>query len=354
MYPLTNEELVAEIQAGVNVPDNMAQLYQQNINFIRKIALPFSKVIEMDDLMQEAYFGLINAANRFDPLQGFKFTTYAEHWIRQALQRYWQNNGQSKCLPVHVLERIAKYQKFRSDFRAIVGDDPVDQEYCAHLGITTTQLKELRSYMDERHVVSLYEPLTGTDDMTLAEVVADDYNLEESIVEGIALIDGSQTLWGAVNDLGGRYSTVIESYFKQNETLEQIADQFGTSKERVRQLKHKAIGMLRKSKRVHEAAEVYGYDCAQAYHWGFGHFKNTHTSSTEFLALKHIEQERHRKELADQAHGLTSVADITAKRIAEKTGQIPIGLKLWQEKQNELERLLQAERDRRERQEEGE
>ena len=112
---MTNEELVALIQAGDHVQDNMGQLYQQNKNFIVGIALPFSNAADMDDLMQEAYFGLYKAAQKFDPDLGFKFLTYAEYPIRVSVQRYCQNNGQLKRVPVHVLEQISKYQKFRYD-----------------------------------------------------------------------------------------------------------------------------------------------------------------------------------------------------------------------------------------------
>lgn len=121
---MTNEELVALIQAGDHVQDNMGQLYQQNRKFIAKLVYPFSKVCEMEDLMQEAYFGLEKAVYRYDPTTGFKFLTYAESWIRQSVQRYFQNNGNLKRMPIHVLEQISQYQKFRSDFKGVVGDEP--------------------------------------------------------------------------------------------------------------------------------------------------------------------------------------------------------------------------------------
>lgn len=96
---MTNEELVALIQAGVDVQENMAQLYQQNRRFITKIALPYSNTCELEDLVQEAYFGLEKAAKKFEPDRGFKFLTYAENWIRQVIHRYCQNNGNLMCNP---------------------------------------------------------------------------------------------------------------------------------------------------------------------------------------------------------------------------------------------------------------
>lgn len=100
---MTNEELVALIQAGVDVQENMGQLYQQNRNFIVKIVLPYSKSCEMDDLMQEAYFGLEKAVQRFEPDRDVLFISYAGIWIRNVIQRYCQNNGNLKRVPVHVV-----------------------------------------------------------------------------------------------------------------------------------------------------------------------------------------------------------------------------------------------------------
>lgn len=132
---MTNEELVALIQAGVDVQENMGQLYQQNRNFIVKIVLPYSKSCEMDDLMQEAYFGLEKAVQRFEPDRDVLFISYAGIWIRNVIQRYCQNNGNLKRVPVHVVVRISKYLRFRDDYRMTVGEEPSDNQYCAFLGI---------------------------------------------------------------------------------------------------------------------------------------------------------------------------------------------------------------------------
>ena len=292
---MTNEELVALIQAGDHVQDNMGLLYQQNRRFITGIALPFSSSVELDDLMQEAYFGLEKAVSKYDPTLGYAFLTYAENHIRLSIQRYCQNCGRLKRVPVHVLEQISKYQKFRSDFQAVVGDEPTDEEYCFYLGIENRRLKELRTYMTGSETASLEGIVPGTEDFTLADVIADDFNLEESVCDTLADEQAKTTIWGAVSDLGGNASEVVQGYYKNGETLQGISDRLEVSIERVRQIKNRAISNLRRNRKLKEAAEVYGYGCAQAYHWGLGHFKNTGTSATEYLALKHIEQEQSRK-----------------------------------------------------------
>lgn len=344
---MTNEEFVALIQAGIDVTDNMGQLYQKNEGFIRKVAFPFSKTVELEDLMQEAYFGLEKAVQKFNPNEGVQFLTYAEHWIRQSVQRYCSNSGRAKRLPIHVMERISKYQKFRSDFRAVVGDEPIDQEYCAHLELTPAQLKTLRSYMAEDMPVSLDATLPGTEDFTLADTIPDGFSLEETVVDRLTDESGKAALWSAVSDLGGRYPTIIEDEYKNGRTLAQIAEQMSVSTERVRQLKKRAIQLLKRSRKAKEAAEIYGYGCGQSYHWGFGRFKETGTSSTEFLAIKRIENDESRCRISEQAQDLSSVAALSADRMKKTSGHVPKGIERWNAVNAEIDRMIQEYRENR-------
>ena len=337
---MTNEELVALIQAGDHVQDNMGQLYQQNRKFIAKLVYPFSKVCEMEDLMQEAYFGLEKAVYRYDPTTGFKFLTYAEDCIRGTIQRYCQNSGNLKRLPVHVLENISKYQKFRSDFQSIVGDEPTDEEYCHYLGVTTEQLKTLRKYMVGSEPVSLEGAIPGADNLTLGETLADEFNLEETVCDYVAEQQNKEVIWGAVSALDSRQADIITGHFKNGETLDNLSDRLEISKERVRQLQNKGIKLLRRNHKLKELADLYGYGCAQAYHWGVRHYKNTGTSSTEFLALKHIEQEESIQRDSAEIRGLSNLTALSAHRIKGRDGYIPVGLQNFDKVLARAEALL--------------
>ena len=110
--------------------------------------------------------------------------------------------------------------------------------------------------------------------------------------------------------------------------------------ERVRQIKNRAISNLRRNRKLKEAAEVYGYGCAQAYHWGLGHFKNTGTSATEYLALKHIEQEQSRKNSAKEIRGISTFTQVSSARMKKENGTVPIGLKKLQKTIKQAEALL--------------
>ena len=290
--------------------------------------------------MQEAYFGLEKAVYRYDPTTGFKFLTYAESWIRQSVQRYFQINGNLKRMPIHVLEQISQYQKFRSDFQAVVGDEPTDEEYCYHLGIKKQRLKELRKYMISTETVSLDGIVPGTEDFTLADVIADDFNLEETVCDTLADEQAKTVIWEAVSDLGGNASEVVHGYYKNGETLQSISDRLEVSIERVRQIKHRAISNLRRNRKLKEAAFDMGYGCSRAYHWGLGQFKNTGVSSTEYLALKHLEQEQARKQSTKEIRDISTLTKVSSRRLKQETGTVPIGLKKLAKTIEQAEALL--------------
>lgn len=338
---MTNEELVALIQSGVDVQENMAQLYRQNRRFIIKIALPYSNTCELEDLVQEAYFGLEKAAKRFEADRGFKFLTYAENWIRQAIQRYCQNNGNLKRVPVHVLEQISKYQKFRNDFSSVVGVEPTDEDYCGYLDISAKKLKELRTHMDASNVKSFSETIPGADDVTFADTIADDFNLEESVIDSITDEESKAIIWGAVSDLKDREATIVRGYYRDGETLDDLADRLSISREKVRQLKFDAISTLRRCNNLKRLAEMFGYNCQQAYNWGLGRWRNTGTSSTEFLAMKHIELQESKKEVTQQTADLSKFTATSAERVKKDSGHVPIGMQRLSKKLEEIDSILE-------------
>lgn len=183
-----------------------------------------------------------------------------------------------KRLPVHILVDISKYQKFRSEFQSIVGSEPTDEEYCYYLGITTGQLKTLRKYMVGSEPVSLDGTIPGTEDLTLGDTLSDEFDLEEYVAEQQI----REAVWGAVEALKDQQAEIIRGIFRNDETLDDLSRRLEISKERVRYVKNRALGLLRRNAELKEIAGMYGYGCAQAYYWSFGHYKNTGTSSTEF------------------------------------------------------------------------
>lgn len=340
---MTNEELVALIQAGVDVQENMAQLYQQNQRFIIELAMPFTKSCELEDLVQEAYFGLEQAVQKFEPDQGFKFLTFASYDIRRAIQRYCQNNGNLKRIPVHVLERISKYQRFRDDYRMSVGEEPSDMQYCSFLGIKKPQLKELRKFIGESTTASLEDVAPGTDDFTLADTIADNFNLEETVLDSVAEEHAKTLIQEAIAALPDtRSAEVIKGSYWENKTLQEVGERLSISRTRAEQLRGRALQRLKADRRIKEAAEIYGYNSGRAYHWGVNRWKNTGYSSTEFLAIKHIEQAEAQKRHLQEAHELTKSIPMIADGIRKNNdGYTPCGIRKLEELSAEVERIIQ-------------
>ena len=104
----SNEELCRKIQAGENANMNFGLLYLQNTALIKKVALRYAGVEELEDLIQESYFGLLKAAQLYDESLGFKFTSYAPYWIRNAIESYLENNSLIR-LPPHRREKMQEY-----------------------------------------------------------------------------------------------------------------------------------------------------------------------------------------------------------------------------------------------------
>lgn len=289
---MTNEELVDLIQSGADVQNNMGLLYQQNRNYIYKIALPYSQSCDMDDLMQEAYFGLTAAADRFKPDLEFKFITYAGYWIKQKIIKYIHNNTHTKRMPDYLVVLMSNYHKFRSSYESTHnGDQPSDEEYMKHLEIRKSQLHSLRYNIVNCTCTSLDDLVPGTDNMNLSDCIPDSFNLEEDVTDRIGTGQEITAIWGCVDELDSRQQSIIESRYKSNMSLSEVAAARSVTTERIRQLERKALLALKEKEQLQDIAKQWGYQCKQAYHYGRQRFKDTGVSSTEYIALRRLEIE---------------------------------------------------------------
>lgn len=313
---MTNEELVALIQEGTNVTENMGLLYQQNIPLIENLIYPFTKSIEasaaMDkqDLMQEAYFGLAKAVQAYDASKEILFMTYAAFHIKQSVRRYKQKFDRTKRIPIHQLELISKYHAFRDKFISKYGIEPTQQEIIKSLEIKKSRLDAIEKVIQEMTCSSLDAIVPGSENLTYADSVADDYNLEETVTDEITTDYYCKAIWEAVSELPEKEKDVIIKRFKENLSLQQTADNKKLSFQYVSQLQAQGIRLLRRKSTIQEAALQYGYGCYQAYHFGVQKCKDTRSSSTEWLALKHLEMEERLNSIAVEMNALNAFKDI--------------------------------------------
>ena len=179
---MTNEELVHEYQAGNR--EAIEQLYLQNSGMIEKIVRRYSGAEELEDLRQESFFGLVKAAELWNPEKGASFLTYAIYWIRAVIGRYIEECGGVVRIPSYKRALIGRYHKARNSYHVLFGSDPSDWELCAALDITKDQLKELKADVQSARIRSTSELIGGeNDELTLEDMLADEADQIGDLIE---------------------------------------------------------------------------------------------------------------------------------------------------------------------------
>ena len=160
---MSNEELVLMIQNGKDAGRNIEQLYLQNIGLIQKAASRYSGIAEKEDLIQEAFFGLIQAVKLYDPEAGASFSSYAFGWIRQTMVRYIEKSASCLRLPAHRQQRIQKYRKTVNLFKMEWNRNPTAEELASALELTISQVEQVKADIEALKTQSLNTPITAED-----------------------------------------------------------------------------------------------------------------------------------------------------------------------------------------------
>ena len=290
---MTNEQLAARIQAGENVGNNMAILYDQVKDFIHAMAYKYHGQGELEDLEQEGCLALYDAIDHYEADQGVKFLTYASHWIRQRMQKYIQNTGSPLRLSAGRQEAIRKYRKFCTEFQAEQGCKPTEAELCRSLWLTLEQLREIQYDACMTAVKSLDAPIKGAEgeeDTTLVELAASAADPCEELLDRLEQEELCSVLWQCVDSLPGKQPDVIRSRYKDNMTMKQCGQFCGISEAEVRKQQLKALRSLRsgenaKKLRPFLPEDAWIYSGALIGN-GVERFNHTWTSSTERIAME--------------------------------------------------------------------
>lgn len=167
---MTNEELVGRIQSGA-APDAMEQLYRQNEGLIKKIANRYDAYAEFDDLVQEGFLGLYEAAQRYELGYDTAFITYAVWWIRQAMRRHIVKGCSLVRIPEHTAGKIREYRRFITQYQQYYGQKPSGAAIQRFLGLDDKSLDRIEKAAYMANIQSMDEPLKKDDELCLGDTV---------------------------------------------------------------------------------------------------------------------------------------------------------------------------------------
>ncbi len=222
------------------------QLVQSNLRLVVALARRYvGRGMALLDLIQEGNVGLMRAVERFDYRRGFKFSTYATWWIRQAISRAIADQGRTIRMPIHVLDAVNKLTRTQRELTQVLGRAPTVDELASDLDLEVSRVTELRRIAQD--TVSLETPVGEDEDGTLGDLVEDVDSEKPADVAAFSSLQGE--LAQALEGLSDRERQVLIMRFGladgRMRTLEEVGSHFNVTRERIRQLETKALAKLR-------------------------------------------------------------------------------------------------------------
>jgi len=245
---VTEADLAELVDEGAQAKN---QFIKANLRLVVSIARRYVRSgMPMLDLIQEGNTGLVRAVEKFDYTRGYKFSTYATWWIRQAISRAIAQQERTVRLPVHLVEDVNRMRSVARQLTCELGGDPDPEQIAKALGVSVERINELRRWSQD--TVSLDTPVGDDGDTSLGDLVSDSEapSPEEIVLAGLE----RERIDSMIGHLDDRSAGILRARYGledgREHSLTEVAQRFSLSRERIRQLEIQALGRLRELARA--------------------------------------------------------------------------------------------------------